>query len=44
MAAAASHITASTEDHAEIWSTEARGITFGVLLASGFSDEALPAL
>ena len=44
MAVAVLDILASREDHVETWSTEARVITFGVLLSSDVFSEALAAL
>ena len=41
MAAAASDILSSTDDHVEIWSTVTRGITWGVYLSTRFCAQAL---
>ena len=41
MAAAALDILSSIEDHVEIWSTDTRGITWGVYLSTRFCAEAL---
>ena len=41
MAAAASVMPSSTEDHVEIWSTVTRGITWAVYLSTRFCAEAL---